>query len=266
MTECPLAYSTVSAEGAQPASFTLVLHGILGRRTNWRRVAKALAARDPERGFVLVDLRGHGDSQGIPGPHDVHFAARDLDTLELPIDRVIGHSFGGKVALEWSTWAEGLKETWLIDSNPGVRRDTEEETTIGVLNMLAHMRFPMESREQFVERVEAHGFPRGVAQWLAMNLKRGAQGFDWSVDLDIVHALIDDYFERDLWPAFETPRVPTRLVIGGRSTTFTDAELERAIKSAEREPTVKTFVIKEAGHWVHVDAFDALVDLLSPAR
>lgn len=59
--------------------------------------------------MVLVDLRNHGRSAGIKGldpPHDMGNAARDLVNLVKSHewawpDVIIGHSMGGKVALEF---------------------------------------------------------------------------------------------------------------------------------------------------------------------
>lgn len=60
--------------------------------------------------MVLVDLRNHGNSadiQGLDPPHDLFNAAKDLANLvkyrgwDWP-DVVIGHSLGGKVALQFA--------------------------------------------------------------------------------------------------------------------------------------------------------------------
>lgn len=59
--------------------------------------------------MVLVDLRNHGQSAGVSGlnpPHDIVNAANDLADLvkahdwKWP-DVVLGHSMGGKVALQY---------------------------------------------------------------------------------------------------------------------------------------------------------------------
>jgi esterase len=93
----------VTAPGATPSRWMLVLHGILGSGANWRSFARRLTAADPSLGLVLVDLRMHGQSQGAPSPHTLEATARDLfrlqEALALPVSGVIGHSFGGKVAL-----------------------------------------------------------------------------------------------------------------------------------------------------------------------
>ena len=64
-----LAHQRVTHEGAAPTRWIYFLHGIFGMGTNFRGVAKSLAAATPDWGFVLVDLRGHGASQGFAPPH-----------------------------------------------------------------------------------------------------------------------------------------------------------------------------------------------------
>ena len=79
------------------------LHGILGSGANWRTFARRFVEAKPTWRAVLVDLRKHGASQDFPAPHTLVACADDLRALEKSIGRfdgVLGHSFGGKVALE----------------------------------------------------------------------------------------------------------------------------------------------------------------------
>ena len=94
----------VTASGADPGSHLVFLHGIFGAGRNWATVAHHLVRERPEWGALLVDLRQHGSSQGFPTPHTLAAVAADVGRLilasEHPVRGVLGHSFGGKVALE----------------------------------------------------------------------------------------------------------------------------------------------------------------------
>ena len=96
-------HSIVTATSANPSRYMLVLHGIFGAGGNFRTFIRRLADTCPNWGFVLVDLRGHGQSLGAPPPHTVEASAQDLvhlgTHLGLEIRGIMGHSFGGKVAL-----------------------------------------------------------------------------------------------------------------------------------------------------------------------
>src|SRR4030095_5380597 len=98
-------------DGGAPASAIAFLHGILGRGNNLRTIARKFVEARPRWSALLGDLRGHGRSpKGAPA-RSIEAAARDV--LELayrtrpPLAAVVGHSFGGKIALEAARLSEG---------------------------------------------------------------------------------------------------------------------------------------------------------------
>ena len=104
-----------------------MLHGIYGSGRNWGSIARRLVDARPEWGVLLVDLRLHGASrEGFQGPHTLAAAAADVDALVAELDfhavAVLGHSFGGKVALVYTRHhGKELKQSWVIDSTLRVR-------------------------------------------------------------------------------------------------------------------------------------------------
>src|SRR5688572_3872237 len=103
-----------------------VLHGIFGSGRNWASVARRLVTSRPDWVVRLIDLRHHGASQGFSPPHTIASAAGDIAELgnhtgESPT-AILGHSFGGKVALKYAGEHAGtLQQVWIIDSTPDVR-------------------------------------------------------------------------------------------------------------------------------------------------
>ncbi len=252
-----------AGEGVEPQKWMLFLHGILGSGANWRTVARRFVASKPEWGAVLVDLREHGASHGLPPPHTVEAAARDLERLSQNVAGIVGHSFGGKVALEYAR-SHPLEELFLIDSNPGPRLDARgSEGTVRVIEMLAALPPTFPSRPAFVAHVQSQGHDSAIAQWLAMNLERDGDAFRFGLDVQAIRALLDDYFARDLWSVLEAES-STRfhVILGGKSTVFDQADKERLAAIAARNPNVTVHVVARAGHWVHADAPDELHQLL----
>jgi pimeloyl-ACP methyl ester carboxylesterase len=265
---------TVAPPGDGPGPWLVFLHGIFGSGANWRTFARRIADARPGWGAVLVDLRGHGASLDCPPPHTLDACARDLVALEAavpgPVRAVVGHSFGGKVALAYAARARpALGDVWVVDSLPGARASRRgSETTTAVFALLEDLRArePHPTREAFTAAVTAAGHPAPIAQWLAMNLRRDADGLRFKLDLDVIRALLDDYFARDLWPVIETPPGALRvhLVIGGRSSVFDAAERQRAERrAATPDARVSVTVCPTAGHWVHVDDPDGLFAAVS---
>jgi pimeloyl-ACP methyl ester carboxylesterase len=80
----------------------VMLHGLGGTKISFLPTQAALA---PDFRTIAVDLPGFGDSdKPLPGSYDAKFFARWvvglLDALEIDRAQVIGHSMGGRVALE----------------------------------------------------------------------------------------------------------------------------------------------------------------------
>lgn len=80
----------------------LMLHGLGGTKISFLPTQAALA---PDFRTIAVDLPGFGDSdKPLPGSYDAKFFAKWviglMDALELERAHVIGHSMGGRVAIE----------------------------------------------------------------------------------------------------------------------------------------------------------------------
>jgi pimeloyl-ACP methyl ester carboxylesterase len=84
----------------------VAVHGGLGTWRSWRRVAERLADRFE---FFLIERRGRGDSGDDPAGHSLALEVDDVRAvLDLagPGAAVIGHSYGGALALEVARAAE----------------------------------------------------------------------------------------------------------------------------------------------------------------
>ncbi len=267
-----LAHSLLSPKTAEPNRYMLFLHGILGTRANWRGIARRFVEGRRGWGAVLVDLREHGESLGLSGSPTVSAAAADIVELErslgLPIAGALGHSFGGKVVLQWLQGRhEQPTEAWIIDASPSPSAiDRDSTATTEVLGALDRLPREWPSREAFVDAVIQAGQPEAIAQWLAMNLQRTRDGRrTFGPDLAVIRSLAEDYASRDLWRVVEHPPLHATLdfVVGGRSPAFSPADRARLQRIAASNPHLSMHVLAGAGHWVHVDAPDALVALLS---
>jgi pimeloyl-ACP methyl ester carboxylesterase len=78
----------------------LCVHGITSSRRSWRRTAEYFSSKYR---VVAYDQRGHGDSAAVAGPMTLERSLQDLAavvaTLDGPIRGLIGHSWGGAVAI-----------------------------------------------------------------------------------------------------------------------------------------------------------------------
>jgi pimeloyl-ACP methyl ester carboxylesterase len=262
-----LHHRVIEGTAAQKTAF--VLHGALGSGQNFSRFVQKLAARRPDYRYVLVDLRNHGQSSGAPPPHTLSSCAGDLRQLERHLEQradvLIGHSFGGKVAIEFARQgSDALAQVWVLDAVPGSQGEGTDSEVSAVIAAVRGVPVPAHSRADVVSHlVERAGLSSGMAQWMATNLRRADGHYVWSFDLDGIEALMRDYFRVDLWgflararqaPAFE-------LVVAERSDRWTPTMRAQA---AALPPDVRVTVheLPNSGHWVHVDNPAGLQTLL----
>ena len=93
-----------------------------------------------------------------------------------------------------------------------------------------------------------------------MNLEPSGGEYRWTLDVDAMGELLESYFQADLWPVLESSRRPVRFAIATNSSVISDADERRLRELEEAGRVVATRV--EGSHWLHVDAFSALVDLV----
>jgi esterase len=253
--------------GAAPVAWAMVTHGIYGAGANWRTIVKQVVERRPDWGCILVDLRQHGRSEPGDPPHTLAACAEDVvalvDSLDIPVRALVGHSFGGKVMLATRSALADV-QTIVMDASPsaGMRENNAAEAVLRVMESLPRM-WP--SRDAFVEAVVAGGHAKPLAQWLATNVIPVEGGYALRLDLVAVRAMLTDYFARDLWAdALDPGAGPLAFLVATRANTLDAADRARL---AAAPPHVRVVEI-DAGHWLHVEApaavITALADLLQP--
>jgi esterase len=262
--------TNVEGDGAAPGRWALMLHGVYGRGRNWASVAKLVAARRPEWGIVLVDLRLHGDSPPKPPPHtvsaaadDVAVLARQLEAAGRPVRAIVAHSFGGKVALALAPrLADSLEQVWIIDSTPDAREPAGSAWEMLAIVRSLPPRFA--SRAEATAALERQGLAPATAAWMATNLRRDADGVGWALDFEAIEIMLRDFFATDLWPVVEQPpgRVSLHFVKAMDSSTLSDAVCARLDAIARRNSRVHLHRVS-GGHWVNTENPAAVVDLLA---
>ncbi|KAJ3678089.1 hypothetical protein LUZ60_001892 [Juncus effusus] len=266
----------------------VLLHGILGSRKNWGTFARKLAQEFPLWQFLLVDLRCHGDSAMIEknGPHTVASAAFDVlklvRQLRLTPRVLVGHSFGGKVALSMvEQAAKPLARpvrVWVLDATPGkVRAGGDgEDHPAELICFLSNLPNQISSKQQVVDSLVQEGFSIEVARWVVTNLRRTTQpnqassSFSWTFDLTGISEMYQSYEDTNLWDLVENvPRgVHVNFLKAERSLHRWALEDLQRIHAAEELAQdegagVQMHVLQDAGHWVHADNPDGLFRILS---
>jgi len=263
LTEPILGHERVAT--GQPDRWLYVLHGIYGAGRNWATVAKRVTRERPDWGAVLIDLRQHGASQDFPPPHTIVAAAEDVVRLARGTGddpgAVLGHSFGGKVALAFARRAlPTLRQVWLIDSTPEAREPGGSAWTM--LDVVRSLPDRFTGRDQLISALTDRGIATPTAQWMATNLVRDGDEYRWRFDPDAMEQLLRDFFRTDLWSVVERPPedVTVHIVKAEESSVLSPDAVARIEAAAAHAPVHLHQVA--GGHWLNADNPDALVELL----
>jgi len=275
----------------------LFLHGLLGNGKNLRAPAKRLVQAHPHLSALLLDIRGHGSSAAVSfsPPHTLHSAAQDiaqtlshlrLNSSNTALVGVIGHSFGGRLALQYVQ--DSLKQhcasnsnngstdviisppkgLWLLDTYPNVAN----QTVANVLAAISRVPLPIESKSDLVSFLtQKHNIDAATAAWMTTNLIKDTGGFRFKFDLPVILDLIDDCKRQDYFETLKDIRdlsaasCQVNLVQAGRNDAWKNTAVSEMLAKAEGVGEVKVHLLPNAGHWVHVDDLDGLMNLIEPS-
>jgi len=258
---------TYRAAGAGPA--VVLIHGMAGSSESWRPLIEALA---PHASVIAVDLPGHGGSTNPGGDYSLGAHAscvRDL-MVALGVRRatLVGHSFGGGVAMQTAyQFPDRCERLVLVDSG-GLGRD--------LAWWLRALALP---GSEFVLSVGCSGRVVGAGRGIARAIRRA--GFTARASTAEVARCYASLAE----PAARATLLHTlRSVIGpsGQRVSATDrlslaAELPTMIVWGERDamipvrhareahaaiPGSRLEVIDAAGHFPHLDEPERFAEIL----
>jgi pimeloyl-ACP methyl ester carboxylesterase len=271
-----------------PQPYTaVVLHGILGSRRNLASFVRRMAALHPSWQFLLVDLRCHGGSAtgAVPGPHTLAAAADDvlrlLAALKLYPHALMGHSFGGKVAMamvhQFGSRSPGSVaaplarpvlprpvQVWVLDTVPGDVFADGGDHPRDVIAFVQSLAMPLQSRKQLVDALTGRGFTQAGAQWMTTNLVQRPDGaLDWAFNIEGIADMYRSYEATDLWPLVESPPQGALIdfVRAERSAFRWSGPDEQRIAAAG----ARVHLLRDASHWVHIDNPEGLAEILGPS-
>ncbi|XP_061366738.1 uncharacterized protein LOC133309892 [Gastrolobium bilobum] len=289
-----IAYEELRAHPDKPYTSTAVfIHGFLGSARNWRSFSRnllhSLSNSSPSSNWrmVMLDMRNHGQSteRKLNPPHDLDNTAKDLADLVKAEgwcwpEVVIGHSMGGKVALQFAEncsrgdygdSALWPKQLWVLDSVPGeVNPENSNEEVRDVLATLQSLPSQFPSRKWLVSHLMGLGYSKALSDWIGSNLKKVGDHETWLFDLQSAKEMFDSYCIKSYWNLLENPPKGMEIVIvrAEKSDRWDQGAIERIQKLSSRGGNeslgkVSFCVLPNAGHWVHVDNPKGLLEIVA---
>ncbi len=244
----------------------MFLHGILGAHLNWRRIISSFEA-DFE--VLAYDQRGHGRSFHAQDGYEARHFASDLKRIVVELGwqkfNLVGHSMGGRNALEFAAHNAQMLETLVIED---IGPEANTSSLKAIEHLLSLVPTPFSSRAEardFFENeypalIPFHPQPREIARFLHSNIKEAAtQIWDWRFDMNGVKESLKLGRAEDRWDQWRNLKMPVLLVRGERSE---DLKVETFLQMQKELPTAEAVTIPNSGHWVHADQPDAFVACL----
>ena len=236
-------YSRVLGEG-QPL---LIIHGLFGMSDNWQSLAKLYSDYFEVH---LIDQRNHGRS-----PHADEFSYLHLsnDLHQYILDNqlndviIIGHSLGGKTAMQFSvSYPEFLSKLIIVDISPRFYPIHHDKIIEG-LKMLDFS--ILKSRSQADTVLSEYIEEGDVRQFLLKSMYFKEKGqLDFRFNLKSISHNIANVGE-----ALDNEAncsIPTLFIKGGNSNYINDDDEDLIFKHYS-DAEIQT--VDEVGHWLHAE-------------
>ena len=223
----------------------VLLHGLFGMGGNLGALARSL---QDEYSVYSLDLPNHGRSDWLEQSTLRRLASAVADWMDaesLGAAAFVGHSLGGKVAMEMAL-SEGDRVAALVvaDIAP-VAYPPHHDKVFDALD--AVQAADCRSRAEAAELMSQYLQEEGVIQFLLMSLQRGTNGrYAWRFNLEGIKR---DYgmvrAEPDVDQAYPGP---TLFVKGGDSDYILPEHRPRVVSLF---PSAEMKVMPGCGHWLH---------------
>ena len=226
----------------------VIIHGFLGMGDNWKSLGKKWA----DNGFCvhLLDMRNHGRSF-----HDDEFNYQVMteDVINYLIDQkvdsccIIGHSMGGKVAMQLAIEKpEIIEKLIVVDIAPKFYARHHDYILDGLAILENNQ---LESRSKADELLSEKINEKGIRQFLLKNLFRDENNrLILRLNLKAISKNLDEIGKG----------LPDNAQFSG-STLFIRGEKSTYIKTTDQKiiqnhfPNAGLKTIENAGHWVHAE-------------
>ncbi len=236
----------------------IVIHGLFGSLDNWQSHATKWSSM---MHVITIDLRNHGRSfHSIEC--DLNVLSEDifnlLNHLNIKACTILGHSLGGKVAMQFSVNYPdfNLQNIIIVDIAPR-KYFTGHQLIFDSLFKI--------NLSTLSKRTEAEALlndtikDTSTIQFLLKNLYRKDDevGYEWRFNLSSLYqnyeSLVDDiYFTKKI-------EIPTLLIKGAQSDYVSQ---EDEVRFNEYFNKLIIATVPDSGHWVHADnplVFNAIV-------
>lgn len=225
----------------------LILHGLLGSLDNWQSLAKQYAEQFT---VFAIDMRNHGKS---PHSDAFSYALMTQDIVDfceqhhIYKTHVLGHSMGGKVAMEFALdHSDYVDKLIIADIAPVKYKPGHNEIFEALFRVdLKKINERSEAEAILAETIQSYS----VRQFLMKGLTRNEDlSFEWKFNLDTLWNHYPEILEAYNGNSTFNGK---SLFLRGEHSDYVLPEYEAKI--FRLFPQAKIETIHKAGHWMHAE-------------
>lgn len=249
----------------------IFIHGIMGKGSNLSSFINKFNKLYPDWATIAIDLRNHGTSSKHWAPYTVAACAQDLAQcciqLNIKPRAIIGHSFGGKVALLALDYLSYIDQIWMLDCSPGI---ININRPLGkgrwgakdIIDILDKISWPLSSRQHLITTLMDEGVSKDIALWMSTNVMSDASGIKLIFNPAEIKAMLIDFMNLDGWPIIEkinnTAIHIVKAEFGGR---LSDEDEDKYLSL--KKPKDFYHNLNNAGHFLHIDNPEGLLAIMN---
>jgi esterase len=224
----------------------ILIHGLFGRLENLNMVAKVLAENYR---VTSVDVRNHGDSfhdSVMDYPTMAQDIIEVMQHLAIKSAIVLGHSMGGKIAMELAlTSPERVEKLIIADIAPVAYPPHHNEIIAGLKSIdLASIKQRKDADNQLSQYVDNIG----VRQFLLRNLSSDNNQFSFKCNIANIDANYPNIMKT--YQGSNSYSGPTLFIKGANSDYILPGHRTEILRLF---PQSRARVIQGAGHWLHAE-------------
>ena len=222
----------------------IIIHGLYGSAANFKGLAKIYSKYFD---VYCIDLRNHGDS-----PHANNMSYKDMadDVLKFMDDQglssshILGHSMGGKVAMQLAlNYPERIEKLIIGDISPVHYPHHHEKIFEGLVKIPLKN---INSRGAADNILSHYVNEAGIRMFLLTNLRRGDDGnFKWRINLKV---LIREYKSISAAPKGTSHHGQTLFIRGELSEYIANHHVPIIMNLF---PNARIETIDGCSHWLH---------------
>ncbi|REJ83017.1 MAG: alpha/beta fold hydrolase [Bacteroidetes bacterium] len=239
----------------------IIIHGLFGFGDNWAGMAKAFT----ERGFccIVPDMRNHGRSDSNE-EFDYQVMADDVAELvhseQLNSVSIIGHSMGGKVAMQFCISYPQLADKLIVADIAPRYYPPHHQMVLKAIRAVDPA--ALQSRKGAETILRSHLREESVIQFLLKNLYWRNEGeLDWRFNHEIISRNIENAGAEIT--SLRNIEVPA-LFLRGENSDYIRSSDKVQIDAIFSDNSLIS--IPDSGHWLHVENpkafFEACIEFL----